>query len=222
MSFQIDWIESRFLNQGKIANEMIIIHHTGSKNGQINSFQGTIDWFKPGVWRNNYQVSAQYIIARVDRPIVQMVPDNDTAWHAGRSKWIINGTLREKLNVRSIGIELQGDGNLAPYTNFQYEALIWLVKQKIIQFNIPVELVRGHQEVSSHKVDPGEMFDWSRLRSGLTSTTVGGSDIPHNDLSDTDGDGVIYIDETDDVSISDGKDRTIVERIFNAILSLFK
>ena len=110
MAFQIEWIESRFFDPGKMSNEMIIIHHTGSKNGLINSFQGTIDWFKPAVWRNNYQVSAQYIIARVDRPIVQMVRDQDTAWHAGVSEWVINGILRKNLNNRSIGIELPGFG----------------------------------------------------------------------------------------------------------------
>ena len=86
MAFQIEWIESRFFDPGKISNEMIIVHHTGSKNGQINSFQGTIDWFKPAVWRYDNQVSSQYVIARAERPIVQMVRDQDTAWHAGRSE----------------------------------------------------------------------------------------------------------------------------------------
>jgi len=188
----------------------------------INSFQGTIDWFKPGQWRNSSQVSAQYIIAREQRSIVQMVRDEDTAWHAGRSKWVINGVLREGLNNRSIGIELQGDGNLVAYTDFQYDALIWLVKQKMSKFNVPVELIRGHQEISTHKVDPGSRFDWDRLKRGLSSTSVPVSGGSGGNLVDEDGDGVIYIDETDDVHIPDGKDRTIVERIFNAIFSLFR
>ncbi|MBD3290989.1 hypothetical protein GF337_19435, partial [candidate division KSB1 bacterium] len=114
MAFQIEWIPSRFFDPGKIANQMIIVHHTGSRNGQINSFQGTINWFKPAEWRTSNQVSAQYIIARIERPIVQMVRDLDTAWHAGKSEWVINGVRRKDLNDRSIGIELQGDGNLVP------------------------------------------------------------------------------------------------------------
>ena len=144
----IEWIESQFFNSDKIANEMIIIHHTGSRNGKINSLQGTISWFKPDVWRSTNQVSAQYLIAREQRPIIQMVRDEHTAWHAGRSSWDINGVLRENLNNRSIGIELQGDGQLFPYTDFQYKALIWLVKQKMEQHNVPMELIRGHEEIT--------------------------------------------------------------------------
>lgn len=222
MAFEIEWIESRFFDPGKISNEMIIVHHTGSKNGMINSFQGTIAWFKPAVWRNYNQVSAQYVIARQERAIVQMVRDTDTAWHAGESQWIINGVKRKGLNNRSIGIELQGDGNLVSYTDFQYEALIWLVKQKMNEFNVPIELIRGHQEISSHKVDPGRLFNWDRFKHGLTSTTVYVPSTPGGDVVDTDGDGVVYLDETDDVNIPDGRDRSLVEKFINAILSIFR
>ncbi|MDZ7263270.1 MAG: N-acetylmuramoyl-L-alanine amidase [candidate division KSB1 bacterium] len=224
---QIEWIESQFFDPGKNANAMIIIHHTGSTNGQINSFEGTINWFKPAVWRSTNQASAQYIIAREERPIVQMVRDEDTAWHAGRSSWEINGVLRESLNSWSIGIELQGDGALVPYTAFQYEALIWLLKKKMKQFRIPVELIRGHQEVSPWKPDPGPLFDWNRVRRALGAVSVPGADFPDDDTSggelvDEDGDGIIYIDETDDVYIPSGRDRNLVERFFDWLSSLFR
>lgn len=222
MAFQIEWIESRFFNPGKISNEMIIIHHTGSKNGQINSLQGTINWFKPAVWRNSNQVSAQYIIARNEQRIIQMVRDQDTAWHAGESEWVINGITRTALNDRSIGIELQGDGNLIDYSDFQYEALIWLVSQKMREFNVPIGLVRGHQEISRRKVDPGALFDWDRLRRGVSSSNVHVPVTPGDDLVDHDDDGVIYIDETDDVQIPGGKSSSLVEKIFKAIFSIFK
>lgn len=222
---EIEWIESQFFETNKIANDMIIIHHTGSTNGKINSLQGTISWFKPDVWRSTNQVSAQYIIAREQRPIIQMVRDEHTAWHAGKSEWVINGVLRKNLNNRSIGIELQGDGNLAPYTDFQYEALIWLVKQKMDQFNVPIDLVRGHEEISSRKVDPGRMFDWNRLKRGVSSTSVPVDDVPggggSGELVDEDGDGIIYLDETDDVRIPPGKDRSVLSQIFDLIASLF-
>lgn len=219
MAFSIEWIESRFFDPGKISNQMIIVHHTGSKNGRINSLEGTINWFKPASWRNYNQVSAQYIIPREERPIIQMVRDQDTAWHAGRSQWMINGQMYTGLNNRSIGIELQGDGNLVGYTRFQYEALIWLIREKMQQFNVPADLVRGHQEISPHKVDPGRYFDWDLVRQALASTTV---PIPESDLVDTDGDGVIYLDENHNVTIPDGRDRGFFSRIFNAILSLIK
>jgi len=222
MAFEIEWIPSQFFDSGKTSNEMIIVHHTGSTNGRINSLEGTISWFKPDPWRSRYQVSAHYIIPREQGRIIQMVRDEDTAWHAGRSEWVINGVHRDKLNFRTIGIELQGDGNLVDYTPFQYEALIWLTKQKMAQFAVPVDLVRGHQEISSGKVDPGERFDWTMFRNALTSSGVFIPDNGTGGLIDDDGDGVIYIDETDDVFIPDGKDRSLFERILNSIFSIFR
>lgn len=215
---EIEWIESQFFSTDKIANQMIIIHHTGSNNGKINSLQGTIDWFKPAVWRSTMQVSAQYIIAREERPIIQMVKDEHTAWHAGRSEWEINGVHYQNLNDRSLGIELQGDGQLFAYTKFQYEALIWLVKQKMKKFNIPIELIRGHEEITSRKPDPGPHFDWERFKRGLTSSTVPGSDIPE----DEDGDGIIWLDETDNVKIPSGKNRNFLGVIIDFFAGLFK
>ncbi len=222
MAFELQWIPSQFYESRKTSNEMIIVHHTGSTNGRINSLEGTISWFKPDVWRDNNQVSAHYIIPREEQDIIQMVRDEHIAWHAGRSEWVINNVRREKLNERSIGIELQGDGNLVGFTDFQYEALIWLVKRKMVQFNIPIGLIRGHEEISSGKVDPGERFSWDRFKYGLTSSGVYVPDPSDGGLVDEDGDGVIYIDETDDVYIPDGKDRSLFERILNAIFSLFK
>ncbi|MBN2009621.1 N-acetylmuramoyl-L-alanine amidase [candidate division KSB1 bacterium] len=222
MAFQIEWIESQFFDPGKIANQMIIVHHTGSNNGQVNSFEGTISWFKPATWRTYSQVSAQYIIAREERPIVQMVRDDDTAWHAGRSEWIIDGHKYTELNNRSIGIELQGDGNLVGYTQFQYEALIWLIRQKMQKYNVPLELVRGHQEISTQKVDPGRLFDWNWVRNQLSSVSVNVPNTPPADVVDSDNDGVVYTDPNHDVYIPDGRDRSLFGRIVEAIFSLFK
>ena len=223
---QIEWIESQFFDPGKIENAMIIVHHTGSTNGMINSFQGTLSWFKPAVWRSTNQASSQYVIAREERAIVQMVRDEDTAWHAGKSSWTIHGELRKSINKWSIGIELQGDGQIVGYTEFQYEALIWLVKQKMERFNIPVDLIRGHQEISPWKPDPGPMFDWERFKQALSSSSVPGSDIPSGgssdgELIDEDGDGIVYIDETDDVYIPAGRERGLLGKLFDFLAKLF-
>ena len=223
---QIEWIESQFFDPGKTENAMIIVHHTGSTNGMINSFQGTISWFKPAVWRSTNQASSQYVIAREDRPIVQMVRDEDTAWHAGKSSWTIHGELKESINRWSIGIELQGDGQIIGYTEFQYEALIWLVKQKMQKFNIPIDLIRGHQEISPWKPDPGPMFDWERFKQALSSSSVPGSDIPSGgssdgELIDEDGDGIVYIDETDDVYIPAGRERGLLGKLLDFLAKLF-
>lgn len=165
---KIEWIPSRFYDDRKRANKMIIIHHTGSTNGKINSLQGTINWFKPDPPRKDNKVSAHYIIGRKEDELIQMVKDEHRAYHAGKSQWIIEGKLRKWLNNWSIGIELQGDGNLFEYTEFQYRALIWLCKEKMQQFNIPKELIQGHEHISpGRKVDPGTLFDWKYFLSEL-------------------------------------------------------
>lgn len=162
--YEIKWIESKFFSENKIANQMIIIHHTGSLNDKIYSIQSTIDWFQPKVPRRINKVSAHYIIPRNEGAIIQMVRDEHTAWHAGKSEWIIEGTSYADLNNRSIGIELQGDGNLVSYTDFQYGALAWLLKQKMEEFSISFELVQGHMDISPiRKMDPGYLFDRNRL-----------------------------------------------------------
>jgi len=74
------------------------MHFTAS-----GSLQGTVDWFK----NLNSSVSAHLVIGR-DGEIVQMVPFNVQAWHAGKSEW---GKYRS-LNNHSIGIELVNWGQL--------------------------------------------------------------------------------------------------------------
>jgi N-acetyl-anhydromuramyl-L-alanine amidase AmpD len=222
MAFQIEWIASRFFDPGKIANEMIIIHHTGSTNGVISSFEGTINWFKPAVWRNDNQVSSHYLIALEERPIVQMVHDEDTAWHAGDSQWTINGVVQTTLNTRSIGIELQGDGNIQPYSDFQYDALIWLLRTKMSKFNIPSDLVRGHQEITPRKRDPGQYFDWNRVRRGISSTSIPVPNKPDGGIVDEDGDGVVYIDNDHSINNSNSGDDSLIVKLFKAIFSIFK
>ncbi len=66
----IEWIPSLFFDDKKRANKMIIIHHTGSTNGKINSLSGTIRWFKPDPPRTDKKVSAQYIIGRKEGELI--------------------------------------------------------------------------------------------------------------------------------------------------------
>lgn len=229
MAFDITWIPSQFYSTNKIANEMIIVHHTGSRNGQINSLQGTISWFKPDTWRDEMKASAQYIIPRAEQPIVQMVKDQHVSYHAGESQWRINGILRQNLNNRSIGIELQGDGNLIEYSSFQYEALIWLTRMKMEQFDIPVELVQGHEHVSpGRKVDPGRLFDWRYFRNEITPRTSirVPETIPDSHFDDSatrdDGARVDRFIENDDVRIPSGENVPFIQRFLDMLFSIFK
>ncbi|MCI0513073.1 N-acetylmuramoyl-L-alanine amidase [candidate division KSB1 bacterium] len=220
---EIRWIESQFFDPYKIANEMIIVHHTGSNNGLINSLEGTIKWFKPDPWRETLKASAQYIIPRYETYIVQMVKDEHTSYHAGASSWRINGINRVNLNDRSIGIELQGDGNLIEYSPFQYEALIWLTRLKMEKFNIPTELVQGHEHVSpGRKVDPGRLFDWKYFRKEITKTQVVVPEPIPTPPTPENPNPVDHYPEEDDVKIPSGENRPLLARIFDFLVSLFK
>lgn len=81
--------------------DTIVIHFTA--NGSLD---GAVSWFK----NPNSKVSAHYLIDR-DGTIVQMVKEQDKAWHAGRSS--LGG--RRDVNQRSIGIELVNWGKLRFY-----------------------------------------------------------------------------------------------------------
>ena len=167
-----------FKTRGKYPLDMVIIHHIGSKDGKLYSMSGTITWFtstdahknpKTGVIEN--QVSAHYAIPRAPQPdydIVQFVKDTDTAYHAGVSQWTVNDKVRNNINNYSIGIELEGDGNLVEYTDFQYTTLIELLSTLISKYKISGNQIIGHQDIApTRKVDPGQKFDWDRIYRGI-------------------------------------------------------
>ena len=109
------------------------------------------------------RVSAHLYIKRTGE-IVQFVPLNKRAWHAGVSEFC----GRDKCNNFSIGIELQGT-DILPYTDLQYEALIKVTKQLQSLFpNITQQNIVGHQDIApGRKTDPGQSFDWTRYKSQL-------------------------------------------------------
>lgn len=158
--------------------DMIVIHHIGSKNGKIYSIGGTIRWFtdievhrNPDTGKIENKVSAHFAIPREPyekADVIRFVDDKDIAYHAGRSKWTVNGKERTNINKYSIGIELQGDGNFVEYTDFQYDTLISLLKEIVERYDIPAENIVGHEHISpGRKVDPGKMFDWKRVKSAV-------------------------------------------------------
>lgn len=102
------------------------------------------------------QVSAHLLIKR-DGTVVQFVPFNKRAWHAGKSNF--NG--RENCNDFSIGIELQGSDNIA-YEKNQYKTLIRSIKA--LKSTYPITNIVGHNDIApERKTDPGEAFEWQQL-----------------------------------------------------------
>ena len=109
------------------------------------------------------KVSSHLLIER-DGSLVQFVPFNKKAWHAGVSSF----KGRENCNEFSIGIELEGTDENA-YTDDQYRALIDITKELMLVFqDIKKENIVGHSDISpDRKKDPGIKFDWEYLKSKI-------------------------------------------------------
>jgi AmpD protein len=105
-------------------------------------------------------VSSHYLIRR-DGTLIEYVPPDKRAWHAGASSW----KGRERCNDFSIGVELEGSDDV-PFSEPQYEALIGLAKALNERFGRLD--IAGHSDIApGRKTDPGPWFDWERLRSAL-------------------------------------------------------
>jgi N-acetyl-anhydromuramoyl-L-alanine amidase len=111
------------------------------------------------------KVSAHIFIERTGI-IIQFVPFDARAWHAGASSF--RGVAN--CNDYSIGIELEGCDDIA-YTDAQYEALARLTRQILEMYpEITPERIVGHNQIApERKTDPGEAFDWPRFHQLLAN-----------------------------------------------------
>lgn len=104
------------------------------------------------------EVSAHLLIRR-DGEVVQYVPFDQRAWHAGRSTF----AGRENCNDFSIGIELEGCDD-DTFTDEQYLALQRLLPILWQTYPDSAGRLTGHSDIApGRKSDPGPCFDWSRL-----------------------------------------------------------
>lgn len=102
------------------------------------------------------KVSAHLLIQRKG-DIVQYVPFDKRAWHAGQSCY----EGRERCNDFSIGIELEGTETI-PYTEAQYQQLAAAVASLLMAYpGLCRDRITGHSDIApGRKTDPGESFDW--------------------------------------------------------------
>lgn len=105
-----------------------------------------------------------HLLIRRDGSVVQFVPFERRAWHAGDSSF--NG--RDHCNDYSVGIELEGTDEI-PYEPAQYRMLTRLAHQLMHLYpGITPQRVVGHCDVSpGRKSDPGPSFNWEMFRSTL-------------------------------------------------------
>jgi len=105
-------------------------------------------------------------LIRRDGELVQYVPFDKRAWHAGDS--CFGG--RHACNDFSIGIELEGQDD-EPYAPVQYERLAEVTEALVRTYpGLSLQAIAGHSDIApGRKTDPGPAFDWDGFRARLGS-----------------------------------------------------
>lgn len=153
---------------------LLVVHNISLPPGEFGGpwidalFTGTLNAnahpYFAGI--SHLRVSAHCLIRR-DGEIVQYVPFDKRAWHAGVS--LYRG--RERCNDFSIGIELEGTDTL-PYTDAQYQQLTEITDTLIQVYPAIADHMTGHCDIApERKTDPGSVFDWSRFRRSVEVTS---------------------------------------------------
>ena len=130
--------------------KFLIIHYTGMKK-EIDAIRRLQD--------PNFKVSSHYLVKR-NGEILNLVPDQYEAWHAGISSW----KYFKLLNKNSIGIEITNPGHQYGYRNFSSKQIFSIKKLLnflIKKYGIKKDCILGHSDISpGRKKDPGEKFPW--------------------------------------------------------------
>jgi N-acetyl-anhydromuramoyl-L-alanine amidase len=156
--------DARPRNTAGAVVDLIVVHHISLPPNEFSG-DAVIDFFlnrlddtddPPLKELKGIRVSAHFFIRR-DGRVIQFVNTHDRAWHAGVSQW----RGRSSCNDFSIGIEIEGSSDV-PFEEPQYRALDDIIAA--IGKHHPIQGVTSHSEIAAgRKVDPGPMFDWSRL-----------------------------------------------------------
>ena len=151
--------------------DVLVIHNISLPPGEFGGhdierlFCNTLDFTSHPFYReiHGLKVSAHVLIRR-DGEIIQFVPFQKRAWHAGVSR--CEG--RERVNDFSIGIELEGTDSVL-FEDAQYHALSELTRAIMRAYpGITRERIYGHDDIApGRKTDPGPHFDWARYRAAI-------------------------------------------------------
>ena len=157
--------------------QALVLHYT------VGDAKSTLSWFCNTPYAES-QVSAHYVVTETEDKsgvqggnVIQVVPEEKRAWHAGPSEWrgIVCDTRDGRsrgLNSKSIGIEnvnrgfTDADGvrTWYPYDEKQINALGSLCAGIVTRWGIHPANIVGHSDVCpSIKSDPGVLFPWGEL-----------------------------------------------------------
>lgn len=151
--------------------DLIVLHGISLPPGEFGGdeiealFTNRLDWNAHPYFAEirGMEVSAHLLIRR-DGELVQFVPFNERAWHAGESSF----RGRSRCNDYAIGIEIEGEDE-TPYDDRQYQVLPYVLQALTQAYpGISAREIAGHCDVSpGRKSDPGPAFDWLRLYDAL-------------------------------------------------------
>ncbi|MGQ1891246.1 N-acetylmuramoyl-L-alanine amidase [Thermophagus sp. OGC60D27] len=169
--------------------DTVVIHYTGG-----NSLESSVKWLQ-----NPVSKASAHLVVGKKGEIVQLIPFNQKAWHAGKSEW--NG--RKNLNQFSIGIEIDNAGLLEKRADGFYtfwgkridnsqvvlashkhdkreqaweaftEKQIVTVEMIILELkkHYPIKEIVGHDDIApGRKIDPGPAFPFQKIKNRLFST----------------------------------------------------
>ncbi len=172
--YQIEWIgmiRNHFKPGTPDRIRMIVLHATAG------TYPSDLKWLRQG-GAPGREVSVHYYINKSGQ-IFQLVADQDIAWHAGRSRWEVDGRLVTNCNEVSLGIELENrnDGR-DPYPPEQYAAACWLTRELAQKYQIPPHQVVRHLDISpGRKTDPAG-FPWQRFLAEVFADLPGQPALP--------------------------------------------
>ncbi len=167
------WVPSPNYNERPAGNliELVVIHAISLPPGKYGGdfierlFTNRLDPEEHPYFQEIYQleVSAHLLIRRCGE-LVQFVPFDKRAWHAGQSCYQGRGNC----NDFSIGIELEGCDS-DEFEPVQYDRLAHVIQALAEHYpGVTTEAVTGHSDIApGRKTDPGPRFDWDYLKQQL-------------------------------------------------------
>lgn len=150
---------------------LLVIHNISLPPGQFGGpyieqlFENRLDPAEHPYFATIHQLKvSSHLLIRRDGEVVQFVPFDKRAWHAGQSRYL----ARENCNDFSIGIELEGTDDM-PFEAVQYEVLVDVIQTLLQAYpSLSARHITGHSDIApGRKTDPGPAFDWARLRQRL-------------------------------------------------------
>ncbi|MEE9310316.1 MAG: 1,6-anhydro-N-acetylmuramyl-L-alanine amidase AmpD [Cocleimonas sp.] len=152
---------------------LIVIHNISLPPNEFGGkgieqlFTNTLDKEAHPFYEEIYALRvSSHLLIRRDGEIVQFVPFQKRAWHAGVSQYL----GRDVCNDFSIGIEMEGT-DFEPFEDIQYKRLEEVIKVLIKKYSgLSANSITGHEHIAAgRKTDPGPYFEWDKLSEVLDS-----------------------------------------------------